>query len=270
MTDTPRYILLDKKIGETPLEVLEAWRANHPDLINTPMAYAGRLDPMASGKLLVLIGEECKHQEKYHSLDKTYIFSVLFGVSSDSGDVLGLLNEAENKEVTEVSLEKILPSLIGPIELPYPIFSSRTVKGKALHTWALEDRLNEITIPTKKSSIYKLTLTNLERKNRTTIMAEASNKIESIPKVNDPRKALGNDFRRPDIRKSWLEFSKTGNENDLFSIATFSCTASSGTYMRSLAEVIANKIGCAGLAFYIHRTEIGRYDVVNKIWSQTF
>jgi tRNA U55 pseudouridine synthase TruB len=40
--------------------------------------------PMASGKLLVLLGEECKHQENYHSLDKEYEFSVLLGIGSDT------------------------------------------------------------------------------------------------------------------------------------------------------------------------------------------
>ena len=270
MADNPKYIVLDKKIGQTPLEVLEAWRVNHSDLANTPMAYAGRLDPMASGKLLILIGEECKHQESYHGLDKTYLFSVLFGVSSDSGDVLGLLTESGNKEVTRMSVEKILPSLCGPIELPYPIFSSRTVLGKPLHTWALENRLSEITIPTKKSNIYELKLDHLEQKTRALIVAEANDKIESIPRVTDPKKALGNDFRRPDIRKSWLEFSRTGSEDDLFSIATFTGTASSGTYMRSLAEAIANKVASTGLAFSIHRTEIGQYDAVAKVWTKCF
>jgi tRNA U55 pseudouridine synthase TruB len=57
---------------------------------------------------------------------------------------------------------------------------------------------------------------------------------------------------------------------DLFSVATFTCTSSSGTYMRSLAEEIARKIGSTGLAFYIHRTEIGHYDGVNKIWNERF
>ncbi len=270
MVKSLKHIILEKKIGETPLEVLEAWRKKHPSLVDTTMAYAGRLDPMASGKLLVLIGEECKHQENYHHLDKTYIFSVLFGVSSDSGDVLGLLTEGKAREIPQESIEKILPSLVGDIELPYPIFSSRTIKGKPLHTWTLEGRLNEITIPSKKSTIYELALTKQEQKTRATIVVEASNKIESIPLVTDPRKAIGNDFRRPDIRKSWLEFSKAGTENDVFTIATFTCTASSGTYMRSLSEKIAEIIGSIGLAFYIHRTEIGQYDYVNKIWSKRF
>jgi len=34
---------------------------------------------------------------------------------------------------------------------------------------------------------------------------------------------------------------------------------SSGTYIRSLAPEIARRVGTVGLAYSIHRTEIGRY-----------
>ena len=50
---------------------------------------------MASGKLLILIGDECKNQKKYFGLDKEYEFEVLFGVESDTGDVLGLISKSK-------------------------------------------------------------------------------------------------------------------------------------------------------------------------------
>ena len=86
----PPYVLLYKTVGQTPLECMELWRQTKPELKDTPLAYAGRLDPMAEGVLLVLIGEECKKQADYHNLDKEYEFEILFGVHSDSGDVLDL------------------------------------------------------------------------------------------------------------------------------------------------------------------------------------
>ena len=54
-----KFVTLEKAVGETPLSALERHRGEHPELLGIPMAYAGRLDPMASGKLLVLIGDEC-------------------------------------------------------------------------------------------------------------------------------------------------------------------------------------------------------------------
>jgi len=270
MEQNERYVILQKEVGQTPLECLEIWRSTQADLENVPLAYAGRLDPMASGSLLILIGEECKKQTEYHNLDKEYEFSVLFGVSSDSGDVLGIAKEEGPREISEEEIKKEIQKLIGKIELPYPIFSAKTVQGKPLHTWTMEGRLDEIEIPTKKSEIFQLELTNLRTESRKEIIETSLAKIETIPPVTDMRKALGNDFRRPDIRKSWHDFSQEGTESDLFSIAIINCVSSSGTYMRTLAEVIADKLKTKGLAFSIHRTKVGNYNGVTEKWDKLF
>ncbi|MBP9836722.1 MAG: hypothetical protein KBC78_02700 [Candidatus Pacebacteria bacterium] len=259
MPNIPPYVFLYKAVGQTPLECVELWRQTKPELKDTPLAYAGRLDPMAEGVLLVLIGEECKKQADYHDLDKEYEFEILFGVHSDSGDVLGIVTETEKKVVSKEEIEIILKTLVGPIELPYPIFSAKTVQGKPLHTWTMENRLHEITIPTRKSEIFALELLNHQTLSRSEITKIALAKIETIPPVTDIRKALGNDFRRPDVRKAWALFSETGSPTDQFSIAKIRCLSSSGTYMRTLAEVIAEKLGSQGLAFSIKRTKVGHY-----------
>jgi tRNA pseudouridine(55) synthase len=260
MPEIPRYVLLEKSSwSKLHSECLELWRKDNPEFKNTPLAYAGRLDPMASGLLLVLIGEECKNQTNYHHLDKEYEFEILFGTHSDSGDVLGIVSEADKKIVTESEIKNILPEFIGDMEVPYPIFSSKTVQGKPLHTWTMENRLHEITIPTRKSEIFELELLNHKTLSRKEITEISLAKIETIPPVTDLRKALGNDFRRPDIRIAWANFSKTGSPADQFSIAKIRCLCSSGTYMRTLAEMIAEKLHSKGLAFSIHRTNFGYY-----------
>jgi tRNA pseudouridine(55) synthase len=215
---------------------------------------------MASGKLLILIGEECKHQEKYHALDKEYIFEVMLGVGSDTGDMLGLLEfEKTTNFIEKEDLEKTLNKLVGPVSLPYPKFSSKTVKGKPLHLWTLEGRLDEIEIPTKKSFIHKLQLIDLRTELANKIYSHVTKKIETIPPVTETSKALGNDFRRPLVREAWKNFQASRPQNTKIQIATIRCIASSGTYMRTLASVIANDLNTLGLAYSIHRTQIGRY-----------
>jgi len=267
-TDT--YVILDKKVGETPLEVTEAWRQTRPDLKGVPLAYAGRLDPMASGQLLVLIGEECKKQTEYHHLDKEYVVEILFGIKSDSGDVLGIVEEVESPHFSEPDLEKAISSFVGKIEFPYPVFSAKTVNGKPLHTWAMEKRLDEITIPTRSSEIYSLTLTSVGSLPRAELVAQTQSKIELIPPVTDVRKALGNDFRRPDVRQAWDLLSKSGSPTDEFYIAKITCVCSSGTYMRTLCELIAKKVGTQGLALSIHRSAIGTFDKTSQNWTHKF
>lgn len=275
--DLLKYIVLDKKVGETPLECAEAWRATaSPAYHSLPLSYAGRLDPMASGKLLILIGEECKVQEKYHALDKEYQFSVLFGLASDTHDILGRLLETSPipPAVAAEALEKTLHSLTGEVSLPFPLFSAKTVKGKPLHMWTLENRLDEIEIPTQTSTVHQLKLVKLAQKSRVDIYNEALTKINSIAPVTDPRKALGNDFRRSDVRADWQKWREAGSPEDNFTIAHFTCIASSGTYMRSLAVEIGKRLGnIPTLAFSIHRIKMGTYQklpLIGGIWTKSF
>jgi len=253
-----KYVVLQKEIGQTPLECAEAWRATQPEYKDVPLAYAGRLDPMASGKLLVLIGEECKRQSLYHGLDKTYEFEVLFGVTSDSGDVLGLVSSTGNSVLPAKRIRAAAKKFVGDVTFPYPKFSSKTVKGKPLHTWTLEGRIHEIEIPTYMAKVYKLALLETYTFTTEEIYRHASEKIETIAPVTDERKAIGNDFRRADVRVTWKALRENRSDTT-FTVARFSCTCSSGTYMRTLAEVIAAELGTSGLAYSIHRTKIGKY-----------
>ncbi len=270
MPSLPPYVVLYKEVGDTPLRCIERWRATKSELTGIPIAYAGRLDPLASGLLLVLVGEECKRQDVYHALDKTYEVSILFGINSDSGDVLGLVEEVGNRIVDQTDLQSILTSLTGEITLPYPIFSARTVQGKPLHTWAMEGRLAEIVIPSQTSTIYQLELKNTTELSRQAVVESALEKINSIPPVTDLRKALGNDFRRSAVRPAWHKVAQAGLPDDVFLIAEIVCTCSSGTYMRSLASHIAKHLGTAGLAFSINRTAIGHFDLSQNKWPTSF
>jgi tRNA pseudouridine(55) synthase len=250
--------------------VAETWRLTKPEFKGVPLAYAGRLDPMASGQLLVLIGEECKKQAEYHDLDKEYHVSMLFGAASDSGDVLGLIKESGPVVVNEEALKTILSELVGEITMPYPIFSAKTVGGKPLHTWTMEGRLDEITIPTRTSNIYSVQLDKIKTLTRAEVTKQALQKIALLPPVTDPRKSLGNDFRRPDVYKTWETFKDAGKPDDVFYITDVTILCSSGTYMRSLTEVTARALSTTGLAFAIHRSKMGHFDTTTNEWSTLF
>lgn len=254
-----RYATIDKKLGETPLEATERLRRTHHISEDVPLAYAGRLDPMATGTLLVLIGDECKKQQAYHNLDKEYQFQILFGTSSDTADILGLVSHCAQPKITAEQIAKVLDAYRGNITLPYPHFSSKTVHGKPLHQWTLEGRLNEITIPTKESTIYKLVLESFETKTAAAVYKTATERIEFVTPVTDPKKSLGEDFRREKVRAAWAMWREQIDSSDICHIATITCIASSGTYMRTLAESIAKDLDTCGLAWSIHRSKIGTY-----------
>ena len=66
-----KVLLLKKKVGETPLEIISEFKKNNLEYQNQKLGYAGRLDPMAEGLLLVLIGEECKKRKEYEKHSNT-------------------------------------------------------------------------------------------------------------------------------------------------------------------------------------------------------
>lgn len=255
-----RRVIIEKEVGETPLAALQKWREANPEYGDIPASYAGRLDPMASGKLLILLGEECKRQKDYTKLDKEYEIEVLLDVGTDTGDALGLAEYADkNTPVDNFSrVDEILKEEEGSNTRPYPVFSSKTVQGKPLFLYALEGALGTIEIPTHEERIYRIKLRSV-----TSLSAEKlSQRVEAFltktPTSMEPSKALGADFRINAVRAGWKQlFSEAGERN--FTLVTLRVTCGSGTYMRSLAPRIGDALGTRALALSIKRTKIGTY-----------
>lgn len=254
---TARYT---KKLGETPLQAVERFRIEHPQYAQEKIAYAGRLDPMAEGEMLLLVGEACKEREKYLGLDKEYEFEVLLGVSSDTHDILGLTTRGTPEvQVREAQVVEHVARLEGRFEMAYPVFSSKTVEGKPLFLWALEGRLGEIEIPTKEVEVYELAYQGMETLTGEKVRARVEERIARVSVVEESSKELGRDFRRQEVLARWRS-NLEGRDAQEFQVLRLRCAASSGTYMRTLAHTLAQSLGCEGLAWSITRTTIGKWD----------
>lgn len=264
-------VVINKEIGETPLIAIERFRKTKSELLGLPLTYAGRLDPMAQGKLLVLIGEECKKRDQYDKLDKEYEFEILLGVKSDSGDILGLIETILQSEISnEARVKKILKSFVGSHELAYPVFSSKTVKGKPLFQYAHENKLDEIEIPKRVSTIYRILYEGIYTLSTLQLLEQVNEKINKL-EIDPADTRPGSDFRKDEILAKWGEV--LSGEIKLFTVLKIKTIVSSGTYIRTLAPLIAEKLGTIGLAYSIKRTKIGRYVSLTKrfgFWSQSF
>lgn len=260
-----KIILLNKKEGETPLQALEIFRQKasrkNKEYKNTKMTYAGRLDPMASGLLLILLGEETKNKEKYLALDKEYLFEVLFGFSTDTYDILGKVTKVSKQETTknnirhgvylklklEKKIKENLKIFLGESIQKYPMYSSKTVLGKPLFTYAREGE--EVEIPKKKIFIKKLQLDNIKEINNKKLYSKIEKRIKKVQ----------GDFRQKEILKIWKNNLILSKKSSTFYVASFKIKCSSGTYVRSLANSLGNMIQIPALAFSIKRTKIGKY-----------
>ena len=132
--------------------------------------------------------------------------------------------------------------------------------------------MHEIEVPTATTRIHTLACTNVLAVSAQEINANALAKIDTLEPVTEPSKALGADFRRDKVRASWQAFRDTFPDAS-FQIATFTCICSAGTYMRSLAEHIGNKLNVPALAYSIHRDRIGQYRPLPLgfgVWTRTY
>ncbi len=254
-----RYVVLEKPVGQTPLEAIDAWKAAHPAYAALPATYAGRLDPMASGALLVLLGEECKRREEYLGLDKEYEIEVVLGLSTDTGDALGLARSAS--EGARPSLEdskEALSGCVGAHTVPYPAFSSKTVAGKPLFMHALEGSLGSLEIPTHEETVYRISLEAQEALSKDALYARIAATLRVVPRSDEPSKGAGADFRQGEIRERWRQWHETAGSRS-FLVLRLRVVCASGTYMRTLAARLARALGTDGFALSIRRTKIGRY-----------
>lgn len=242
-----------KPLGWTPLHALSRLKLTSPALQGKKLAYAGRLDPMAEGVLLVLVGEECKKREHYQQLPKKYEVTILFGFSTDSYDLLGKVTTTKqiaNSNTLLHAAQRKISDLLGKYTQPFPPYSSVRVNGKPLFYWARHNRLDEIIIPQKEIEI-----TTIE-----SVMTQIITGKELLAEVQTKINKVNGDFRQVEILDDW-KMRLAEDQSTEFPLLTLSVAATSGTYMRSLAVRLAKELQTVGCAFSIKRTAIGPYAV---------
>lgn len=251
-------IILIKKIGETPLELLEEYKSSlqENELYEiTPkknkkkikFAYAGRLDPMARGKMIILRGLECKKQHLYCNLDKEYEFEVLFNFKTDTYDIMGLLLNNTDFDYNNINryIECDLKKNVKKIKQEYPPYSSFSINGNPL--WQLSKQNIKPDIPKKDVEIYKLDYIGNSNYSHNELYEEIIKKIKSLHKKNFEN------FRVPKILNKWKNYFEN-NYNEEYIIYKFKAKVSSGTYIRSLIYRMGEDLGIGAIAFDINRT----------------
>ena len=261
-------IKLYKQIGETPLEALKRLRRQRPELSEMRLSYAGRLDPMAAGILPVLVGEENDRREEFLNRDKTYFFTVLFGVQTDTFDLLGVPEldtdfmqasqktdrfAVNNKDfsLTKSKLTEVCEQLKGANTMQYPPYSSKTVMldGTKTPLWkvARAGRLDEVVIPEKTTQIYDLSVRETKWLEKNYIIYYIINQIEKVD----------GDFRQDEITNKWEKVLGGIDDQSKLPTAKFRVRCSSGTYIRRLVDRLGVQIGIHTTLFSLLRTDVG-------------
>ena len=238
-------LVLWKNEGETPLACIDRARSEGKIIpIDAKATYAGRLDPMASGVLLVLVGDAVHKKEDFLKLDKEYMVEVLLGVSTDTGDILGKV--VVSKEFIEGDIAQTVGSCVGEFVEEYPKYSSKTVDGKPLFQYANEGE--EVPVPQHTITISSIDLVDTQTMGKQELVDTILSRVTKIE----------GDFRQQDIVEKWSEVGRV-SEIETFTLLTIRVTCGSGAYMRVLAEKIGRLLDVPALAYSIVRTRVGEY-----------
>lgn len=240
-----------KPVGATPFQIVQKVKETHPGKIS----YAGRLDPMADGLLLLLVGEENKNRKAYEALPKTYRFSFVTGITTDTFDILGKITDQANEaKLDPAFVEKHLQSFIGQHQQAYPPYSSKTVHGKPLFWWARNNKLSEIPLPSHAVEITNIALEKYEIIEKTDLADRITKRIQTV---------TGN-FRQTEILAAWNDFFITTPRTQ-FPLFHCTMTCSGGTYVRMLVQEIGKKLAAGAVTYSITRTRIGNYTLSDAL-----
>ncbi|MBQ9181100.1 MAG: tRNA pseudouridine(55) synthase TruB [Bacilli bacterium] len=146
-------LIVNKDFGCTSRDVVN----ETCKILNTKkIGHTGTLDPIATGVLVLCVGQATKLVEIISSLDKEYIAEVTLGTLTDTLDNTGNILKEEKVKITKEKIIDTLNNMIGVYDQEVPIYSAIKVKGKKLYEYARNNE--EITLPKRKVTIKELEL----------------------------------------------------------------------------------------------------------------
>jgi tRNA pseudouridine55 synthase len=146
-------LIIDKPKGLTSHDVVNRVRRLSGQ---RKVGHTGTLDPMATGVLLVCLGQATRLIEYLTTGRKQYRATIRFGVTTDTLDAEGkIMTRRDASMLTETSLKQILPKFVGDIEQYPPLFSAIKKDGQPLYKLA---RAGEtVEVDPRLVTIYSLT-----------------------------------------------------------------------------------------------------------------
>lgn len=120
------------------------------------VGHTGTLDPMATGVLVLCLGNALKVCELITANDKEYTAKVILGIETETLDTTSPIINTKKTNITKEEIEKILNSFKGSYLQEVPKYSAVKINGKKLYEYAREGK--EIELPKKMVTIYDIQL----------------------------------------------------------------------------------------------------------------
>lgn len=148
-------LVIDKPGGMTSRAVVDRVLRWFPR--KTRIGHTGTLDPLATGVLVLCLGEATRLSEYVQRMGKVYRTTIRLGVRSDSDDADGVLTPVSDAVApAEEAMVDCLKTFLGVIQQVPPAYSAAKVSGK--RAYDLARRGQEVNLEPRPVHIYAIDL----------------------------------------------------------------------------------------------------------------
>ncbi|KAL9940052.1 hypothetical protein V8E36_000757 [Tilletia maclaganii] len=225
----------------------------------------GTLDPLASGVLVIGVGEGTKKLQSYLDGAKDYLTVGLLGTSTTSYDALDpILYRSPHSHVTPASLISHLPTFRGSILQTPPLYSAVRIDGMRLFEYARQGKELPRPIEKRKVEVKQLQLNSWHPSGSHT-WKEPEREVPDEEKALVGRvRQLAGEAASADADAATAGEASTSAEDAPKSEgepAAFGLTMSvgGGTYVRSIVHDLAREAGSAAHVVVLRRTRQGPF-----------
>ena len=257
---------VDKPYRWTSADVIRKlkWAAiRHFGKKNLKVGHAGTLDPLATGVLLVCIGNATKLAETLQSEGKEYVAGVAFGATTPSYDLEKEIDHRYPTDgVSEAALRTVLPQFLGEQEQIAPLFSAKSIDGVRAYELARKQYKDAHKEKSEvmdcfdhrvAESLHRqwITISELEL-----LAFSAAGPPERIP----PLPAAAGDGLRPNPNIRVADIGGLALPR-----ADIRIVCSKGTYIRALARDLGEALGSGAFLDGLRRTRSGSFRIKEAI-----
>lgn len=151
MSELHGLLLVNKPSGITSHDVVAKARR----LLKTrSVGHSGTLDPLASGLMVLLIGEGTKLSQYILERNKAYTVRAQFGIETDTLDTTGKVIKETPMTASLAQVREEALKLYGDFDLDVPLYSAVKVDGKKLYEYGRQEK--EVTRPVKRMTFFDL------------------------------------------------------------------------------------------------------------------
>ena len=216
------------------------------------VGHAGTLDPLATGVLLVCVGNATKQAEELQRHDKEYIAGVTFGATTPSYDLEKEIDRFFPYEhITAEAVADALKDFVGEQDQVAPLFSAKSVEGIRAYELARK-LLKDGALPEEASELIRSSRINISE-------LELLNFQANSPSISNPQK------KEDTVSRASSRINVTDNSNLGLPRADIRLACSKGTYVRAFARDLGEALGSGAHLDALQRSRSGQFRVADSL-----